>query len=111
MIRKETKKVEKTVVVDETICEVLVCDVCGKEFALVCPKGETHKRFDYFSLTTGHYDWGNDSVDSISHYDLCSEECVKKKLNEYFADCNHYGTAYFNLEQEFKNVWSNREED
>ena len=70
--------------------KALKCDVCGKEF-----KGK------HWELTTGHYDWGNDSCESIEHYDLCSEDCIRNKIKDYFEDCDDYCTHYFNLEQSF----------
>ena len=50
------------------------CDVCGKE--------SSHRpEFDkwiYFSHQ--HYDWGNDSCESLEEFDVCSGECFKEKL-------------------------------
>jgi hypothetical protein len=56
---------------------------------------------DYWTLTTGHHDWGYDSVDSIEIFDLCSRDCIQKKLDEYLKDCS--GTDYFELSHE--NDW------
>ena len=83
---KETKQEIREV-------EVIVgikCDICGKNI-----KGK------YWWLMTSHNDWGHDSVDSIKHYDLCSEKCVSNMFKEYFDDCKHSKTQRFELEQAY----------
>lgn len=66
------------------------CDICKKEIS-----GK------YWNLTTYHNDWGNDSVDSYSHSDLCSRECINKALDKYIEDCEDSITHCFELEQDF----------
>lgn len=85
-------KEEVTETVTHTVDRIkaLKCDVCGKEF--------TGK---YWDLTTQHSDWGNDSCESIKSFDLCSKECVQKKLDEYFKKCEHSDTQEFHLEQDY----------
>lgn len=65
------------------------CDVCKKDI--------TGK---YWILTTHHDDWGNDSIDSFEHYDLCSKECINEKLNEYYDECRDSITQCFDLRQD-----------
>ncbi len=84
----KTEEITETVTHTVSTIKALKCDVCGKEF-----KGK------YWNLTTQHSDWGNDSCDSISCFDLCSKECVQKKLDEYFEDCEDSCTQEFHLEQ------------
>lgn len=67
------------------------CDVCNKEIK---------SRQNYWRLTTHHNDWGNDSIDSYEHYDLCSPECIKVKLNEYYKECENSNTQCFELKQD-----------
>ena len=57
------------------------CDVCGKEVPRVGGFGEPV--YDYYKITTHHYDWGNDSVDSYVHFDACSPACAYKLWEEY----------------------------
>lgn len=69
------------------------CDVCHNKI-----------HDDYWHLRTGHTDWGNDSVESVRSFDLCSKDCVLAKLLDYFKDCNSSNTQYFELEQEIYSV-------
>jgi hypothetical protein len=48
------------------------CDACGN----------LDKRME--SITAQHYEWGNDSVDSIKHFHFCKAECFKEVLNKVF---------------------------
>lgn len=72
------------------------CDVCGKEIV-----GK------FWVLTTSHGDWGNDSVESIEHFDVCSPECLGNALNDYIERCEHSRTQCFELEQDFFKTESN----
>jgi hypothetical protein len=82
----ELKTITQRVCVKSTVH----CDVCD------CAIDDNN---GYWELTTGHHDWGNDSVESIKHFDLCSESCLRKKFDEYVKesgedDCN---TMYFEV--------------
>ena len=69
----------KTHTVTERVCvkETTHCDICN---------GVIDNNEDYWELTTGHHDWGNDSVESIEHFDICSEACLREKFDEYIRD-------------------------
>ena len=56
---------------------------------------------DYWELTTGHHDWGRDSIDSIENFDICSEACLREKFDEYVRESSSswYNTMYFNVER------------
>lgn len=56
------------------------CDFCGKEIEISKP----YFLHPYFSITTGHRDWGNDSGESIKNKDACSEKCLKFAMEEYY---------------------------
>lgn len=85
----------KTHTVTERVCvkETTHCDVCDREINI-------HK--GYWTLTTGHHDWGNDSCESIEHFDICSDACLRKKFDEYVSDSdlNNHNTMYFEVERE-----------
>lgn len=83
-----THEVTEKVLVGKT----LYCDVCKKEIA---------KRKGYWELTTGHNDWGNDSCESIEHFDVCSQMCLMHKFAEYLdeSDKNDNNTKYFEVER------------
>ena len=68
------------------------CDICD---GLIADKDHEN---EYYQLMTGHNDWGNDSIDSIKHEDICSDECLKKRFDKYLRE-EAYGsyTAYFEV--------------
>lgn len=68
----------------ETGC---TCDICKKEIK---------ENSVYIRVNTGHREWGNDSIDSIQWYDICSTECLDK-LYQQFKE-KHYNTSYFAAE-------------
>lgn len=84
----------KTHTVTERVCikETMHCDVCHN---VIDDNGP------YWELTTGHYDWGNDSCDSIEHFDICSEACLRAKFDEYVREsgASEYNTMYFEVEK------------
>lgn len=93
MDRKIT--VQRMVKKDVTVGLERTCDVCGKlilkknEDKITCCIGK------HWGLTIGHYDWGNDSCDSVEQYDICSAECLEKELQKYVQ---RGGTAFFDVE-------------
>ena len=96
---------EKTVEVTEKqrVVISLVCDVCGKE--IPANKFTAGKRNyctrKYMEVTTGHHDWGNDSIDSIEVHHICSTECMDKYMrNFYMTFCQNEdsGTDYIEIE-------------
>lgn len=84
---REYKTIEKIVKTDIPTC--IKCDICKKEI--------TGK---FWNLTTHHHDWGNDSIDSYEHFDLCSRECINKALDDYINNCKTSDTQCFELEQD-----------
>lgn len=55
----------------------------------------------YWEVTIGHNDWGNDSCDSIEHFDICSPDCLNKELQLYIQRSdgnNHHNTEYIEIE-------------
>jgi len=85
----------KTHTVTERVCvkETLHCDVCD---GIIENNG-------YWELTTGHHDWGNDSCESIEHFDICSKACLRKKFDEYVKESgdSDYNTMYFEAEKTY----------
>lgn len=83
----------KTHTITEKVCvkETMYCDVCN---------GIIDDNKSYWELTTGHHDWGNDSCDSIEHFDICSEDCLRKKFDEYAKESGDgwHNTMYFEVE-------------
>ncbi len=87
-----------------TVCKrapiEIKCDICKKVIV-----DKSMKPRYYYTLTTGHYEWGNDSCDSIEHKDICSDACLQIAFNEYTNNLvKEYDTAYFNVEREWGNI-------
>lgn len=81
---KETKQV----VAETVVAKITKCDVCGK---IICDSRHVHdilrdKVQDHYELSEWHNDWGNDSVDSIETFDICSKECLRKKFEAYVEE-------------------------
>lgn len=61
-----------------------MCDVCEKEIPpTVVPHTYGEPVYDYYEVVTHHNDWGNDSIDSYKHFDVCSQDCAYKLWEEY----------------------------
>ena len=81
---------EKKEVVVRTVYKLagVKCDVCGRVIEPPTKENRYHwmdNDYKYYSVTTGHNDWGNDSCESIKHYDVCPD-CINKFVAEYLGD-------------------------
>ena len=83
MIKRITHKVMKEV--EETVSSVGICDICGKEFNYE-PWFRGEKIASYYHIRTGHYDWGNDSCESVKSRDACCDECLSRFTQEWLKD-------------------------
>lgn len=64
------------------------CDFCGKEHI-----GDTEPK-GWHQLMRRHDDWGNDSIDSNEHFDVCSPECYIQVIRASLAQMrSHKETA------------------
>lgn len=93
--KKEVQMVETEKVVEEA----LFCDECGKLIAKMNNDGKYRQPVGYWEVVTGHRDWGNDSVDSIEHADLCCDDCLRKFMDKYLTD-DDYESRWFNIEHD-----------
>lgn len=77
------------------------CDRCGKMLEPIRSAAVTRsygKDFPrYYEVTTGHNDWGNDSIESFKTEDIC-EDCLPAYFNEW-RENNSY-TAQFEVKTE-----------
>lgn len=91
-VKKHYEVMTHTVTEEVCVGETTYCDICNKEI-------NTNK--GYWELTTGHHDWGNDSCESIEHFDVCSEICLMNKFSEYLNESgkDDYNTMYFEVER------------
>ena len=42
----------------------------------------------YYSVTTFHVLWGNDSIESFEYLDFCCDKCLIENLSNYFNDAD-----------------------
>jgi hypothetical protein len=94
MAYKLSEKAEQVVYRTRRLVEGVECDIC-KKFIPARPWRQPESK--YFRVTTGHNDWGNDSIESIEHYDICPN-CINKFMTDYISDTD--GTEYMNIETE-----------
>jgi len=108
MIKEITRKVMKEV--EETVSSVGICDICGKEFNYESKFGRGDKIASYYHIRTGHYDWGNDSCESIEGRDACCDECLSRFTQEWLKnkDVIRSDTAYIEIN---KNIHVLKEAD
>jgi len=78
----ETKEITK--VVKEEVTVKRICDNCGKEIAISHRTGYGNQ-YNYFCITTHHYDWGNDSIESYESYDACCPTCALELAEKYLT--------------------------
>ena len=100
--------------VEQINATVITCDVCGriiekrKEVGGKIVEIEGANFVERYHLLTGYHNSnGEEFPDNEEGYDLCSKECVRKKLEEFLEAS---GTAneieYFELERE--NDWTEK---
>lgn len=88
-------------------CKGVKCDICGKLIA--SPEKDelaTHynDKYRYYSVITGHHDWGYDSVDSIEHLDVC-KDCVMDFVEECIKGGISKTSGYIEIETEYVNSY------
>lgn len=83
------RNIEKEVTVTEkrAIGKQIYCDACEKlifDTQDIDTYHDPHRHpTQYWEVTTGHYDWGNDSCDSVETRQYCSKECLTKAFDQY----------------------------
>ena len=82
MIKYKIVKVTK----EDKIAEVVVCDVCKKEFAYNDPKNNEIGEFLHIRFTGG---WGSVFGDMGEfEMDIC-QHCLKEKLGQYIREVSY----------------------
>ena len=68
--------------------ETCRCNICGRliyrrslQKSDELPKN--NELYSFWEVMTGHNDWGNDSGDSIEHYEVCSTTCLQRLFDIY----------------------------
>lgn len=39
-------------------------------------------KYKYYAVTTGHHDWGSESIESVQHFDICPD-CIFEFVKNY----------------------------
>ena len=98
----ETREVKRLEKIDVGI----KCDNCEKMYKIIPLKDHIRihdKEKKFYRVTTRHYDWGNDSCDSVEHYDFCCYKCLHSFFEIYFLR-NKSETACMDIETEIETI-------
>lgn len=87
-------------IVSKEVCVDIYCDICNKKI-------DTKDKF--YEITTSHFDWGNDSIDSINNHDVCSNKCLFLFLADYYDDFEDRHTKRIEIQHE--NGWYRVQEE
>ena len=87
------KEGEPKKVVVKTVKEVQAVQ-CDKCFKAIMVENGMHDSNRYFEVMIGHHGWGNDSCDSIKHFDICPN-CIGGFVVNYLDKAK--GTAYIDV--------------
>ena len=85
-------KVERQEVIYYRRVTGVKCDCCDE---IIEPPTETYDSNRYFRVTTGHYERGNDSCDSVEEFDIC-QKCLNQFVADYYTDTQRK-SAYLNI--------------
>lgn len=100
MREDKTRTIQKEI--EEVIGYSVSCDKCKKVILTRdltkipgwTPNGVHAKEIGYYEVTTGHHDWGNDSIDSIKTHDICCD-CINSFVSEYLKNSDdEYGVHH-----------------
>lgn len=84
----------KARITTEKICvkETMYCDVCDN----IIDKNQGH-----WKLIMGSYDWDTDQRAAGEEFDICTEDCLRKKFDEYVEESgrNSWNSKYFDAER------------
>ena len=78
---------EKVCQLPKKILTKYKCDICGK----FIDSGYI------YDISFGHYDWGNDSHESLEYIHACSDECLKHIFNVYME--SEFDTKHIRIER------------
>ena len=63
----------------------IVCDACGKEHI----RDDDHTD-DWYTFSSRHQEWDNDSYESTETLDVCSTECYWKGVGDMLEEFEEY---------------------
>ena len=93
----------KTITVERTVPDKIICDMCGRVIQKTDVKTYDFGSIgDHYKVTCGHCDWGNDSVDSVQNYDICSKKCMTNLFLKYLGVADgSKNTAYIEINHDW----------
>ncbi len=83
------KRIKRFIQVMETVDVSAHCDVC---------KTQIINGTEYYRVTRGHRDYGNDSIDAIEYKDICSDVCLHEEILAYGNEVSN--TKFINIEKD-----------
>ena len=90
-----SEEIKSKVVQDIKTIEGIKCDICGT----IIPTSQLGKDAPkYYEVTTGHYDWGNDSCESRIERDICPD-CIVSFVSDYLKKAT--GSEYIDIETRY----------
>ena len=78
------------------------CDVCGIDLVPTkkAQDGMHVDLYNFYQITTYHYDWGNDSVDSYEYFIACCSHCALRFMSKYLTkNFKQYSTKKIEIER------------
>jgi hypothetical protein len=99
MIKQIREKKKVTEVKEIVTGKMVICDCCHKEIY----NTRIGKEASWYSVTTGHNDWGAESCESVEYKDYCSQECLIEAVKEYAKEYEYSNTASMNIEKNHEN--------
>lgn len=76
------------------------CDVCGQIIRPPVKYSDLlNNENKYFSVTTGHHDWGIESIESIKDYDICPN-CIIGFVKDYLGSIEAHRSGEINVTTE-----------
>lgn len=69
-------RIKEKIKIEQEVTKYIECDVCEKRV-----KGKEPPE-DWFHFSHSHQGWGNDSIDSLKYFDVCSVTCFTVQLRE-----------------------------
>lgn len=91
--------IEKQVVKKEPCVEYLICDICNTVIkkSNIVNRVKNKNMVEWYSVSTGHNDWGNDSCESWEYLDVCPK-CLSKVFQEYLKRSAGKNSEHINIE-------------
>lgn len=92
---KQYGKETQTIYMVKKKVDCIICDNCKK--TIYPRKNLIDDVAKYYTVTTGHRDWGYDSADSMEFHDICID-CLPDFVSDYIRHHKKSNTDYIGIE-------------